>query len=344
MVAVKAAQADAFLAKLDPRINAVLVFGTDAGLVSERASKAAHAIAGRDNPPGEVLRIEDPDLEQDPHRIAVELQTMAMFGGRKVVRTTASRRVNASLLKPLLEPGALVGALIVEAGNLRADEALRKLFEAPAHAAAVPCFADEARDLDGVIKAELSAAKLSITPEARQLLISRLGADRALSRNEVGKLALFAAGKGTIDVADVEAIVGDASELTVSTIVMAAASGNAAVALSELDRAVEAGESSQGMIVVLQRHIQRLHRLVTALDMGRSFEDASRALRPPLFFKEKTQVEAQCRLWDSRRLARALAMVATAAKDARLSATLDTTIAERLLLDLALLARERGAR
>lgn len=341
MVAVKAPQADQFLAKLDPRIAAVLVFGPDAGLVSERARKAAEAMATRDNPPGEILRIDDPDLEHDPDRIAIELQTMAMFGGRKVVRTTTSRRITTNLLKPLLEPGALVGFLVVEAGNLRADEALRKLFEGPAHAAAIPCFADEARDLDAVVRAELAEFGLSITPEARQVLVSRLGADRALSRGEISKLALYAAGKGTIDVDDVEAIVGDASELTVGAIVMAAASGNAARALSELDRAVSAGESPQGMLVVLQRHVQRLHRLVTALDSGRSFDDASRGLRPPLFFKEKPLIEAQCRMWDGRRLAHALAIVAAAARDARLSATLETTIAERLLLDLATLARER---
>lgn len=344
MVAVKAPQADAFLAKLDPRISAVLIYGADAGLVSERAKKAADAMAARDNPPGEVLRIEDPDLEQDPDRIAVELQTMAMFGGRKVVRTTTSRRVTTNLLRPLLEPGVLVGFLVVEAGNLRADEALRKLFEAPAHAAAIPCFADEARDLDTVIRAELGEAGLSITPEARQVLVSRLGADRALSRGEIAKLALYAAGKSTIDVDDVEAIVGDASELTVGAIVMATASGNIARALGEFDRAVSAGESPQGMIVVLQRHMQRLHRLVTALDTGRSFDDAARGLRPPLFFKEKSQIEAQCRLWDSRRLTRALSILAAAARDARLSGALETTIAERLLLDLATLARERGQR
>lgn len=339
MVAIKAHQADAYLAKLDPRIVAILVFGADAGLVSERARKAAETMAARDDPPGEILRIEDPDLEQDSDRIAVELQTMAMFGGRKVVRTTASRRVTTNLLKPLLEPGALVGSLVVEAGNLRPDEALRKLFEQPGHTAAIPCYGDEARDLDTVIRADLAQAGLGITAEARQLLVSRLGADRALSRGEIAKLALYAAGRKTVEVEDVEAIVGDASEQTVGAIVMAAASGNATRALAELDRAVAAGESAQGMIVVLQRHMQRLHRLVAGLEAGRSFDDAARGLRPPLFFKEKPLVESQCRQWTLPRLNRALAVVATAARDARLSSTLEDTIAERLLLEVATLAR-----
>ena len=69
----------------------------------------------------------------------------------------------------------------------------------------------------------LGAAGLTITPEARELLLSRLGADRALSRSEIEKLALYAGGKGTIEIDDVEAVVGDASELAIDTMIMAAA-------------------------------------------------------------------------------------------------------------------------
>jgi DNA polymerase-3 subunit delta len=341
MVAVKAPQVDAFLAKLDPRIAAILVFGTDLGLVSERARKAAEAFSRRSTPPGEILRIEDPDLEQDPDRLAVELQTVSMFCDSKVVRTTASRRVTAAMLKPLLEPGILTGALVVEAGNLRADDALRKLFERAAHTAALPCYADESRDLDALVRTDLSAAGLSITDEARQLLVSRLGADRALSRGEIAKLTLYAAGKKTIGAEDVEAIVGDSSQTTIGAIVMAAASGQAAQAVAQLDRAIAAGESPQVVILALQRHMQRLHRLSSALAMGRSFDDGARALRPPLFFKERAQIEGQCRQWPLEQLARAIPLIATAARDARLSSTLDTTIAERLLLDVSALAAPR---
>ena len=87
-----------------------------------------------------------------------------MFGGRKVVRATAGRRVTAAQLKPLVEGGDLAGYLIVEAGNLRPDDALRALFEKSPAAAAVACFPDEARDLDAVI---------------REVLRGRQGADHA---------------------------------------------------------------------------------------------------------------------------------------------------------------------
>ena len=71
----------------------------------------------------------------------------------------------------------------------------------------------------------LGAARQSITADARQLLLARLGADRALSRAEIEKLALYAQGRTSIDVEDVEAIVGDASEQTTDRIIEHAAAG-----------------------------------------------------------------------------------------------------------------------
>ena len=148
MAAIRSHQADAFLKAADRVPSLVLLYGSDAGLVSERSADLAKRIAQQDDPPGEVLRMDDASLEDDPDRLMVELQTLPMFGGRKIVRAIAGRRINAALLKPLVEQGAIAGVLIVEAGNLRPDESLRATFEKSAHAAAVACYPDEARDLD----------------------------------------------------------------------------------------------------------------------------------------------------------------------------------------------------
>ncbi|MGE0627890.1 MAG: DNA polymerase III subunit delta [Hyphomicrobiaceae bacterium] len=335
MVAIKPQQAQAFLKALDKRVVAVLVYGPDAGLVAERAREAAERMAQRDNPPGEILRIEDPDLESDPDRIHIELQTMAMFGSARIVRTTASRRVTAPLLKSLLEPGAIAGGLVVEAGNLRPDEVMRKLFEGPAHAAAIPCFADESRDVDGVVSEALSGFGLTIGSEARQMLVARLGADRALTRAELEKLALYVHGRTAITAEDVEAVVGDASGLAIDSIVFAASAGDRVRAVKDLDRALASGESPQAIIAAVQRHFQRLHRLRSALDAGQSFDSAARSLRPPLMFKSRPIIEAHTRSWDAPKLNRAVALIATAAKRARLAGDLEAAVAERLLLELA---------
>jgi DNA polymerase III subunit delta len=200
-------------------------------------------------------------------------------------------------------------------------------------------FADTARDLDAMTSEVLNAARIGITPAARQLLIARLGADRALSRGEVEKLALYASGQPTIDVADVEAIVGDAAEQTTDRIIAAAAAGQGGLAVDECDRALAAGENAQVLIMAIQRYFHRLHRVKAAIDAGRSFDDATRTLRPPLFFKQKDEFAGHCRIWTSDSLANARARIARAALAARLSSSLEATIAERLLIELSALAK-----
>lgn len=338
MVAVKAHQAAAFLKAPDPKLSAFLFFGSDAGLVAERAHALAKLVAARETPEGEILRFDDADLDSDPDRLAIELETLPMFGGRKVIRATTGRRLNTNLLKPLVQGGRLAATLIVEGGNLKPDDALRALFEKSEHAAAIACYADEAADLETLVREVLKTHGLAIAADAREALVGRLGADRALSRNEIEKLALYASGKTEIEVGDVEAVVGDAAEMTLDCIPAATAAGDGARAVIECDRWVASGESPQAVIVALQRHFQRLHRVRAAIDGGRTLDDALKALRPPLHFKQKQAFAVQCRTWTLDRLIRAQWGIAIAARAARLTPALEAALVERLLLDLARLA------
>ena len=342
MVAIRAQQVSAVLARPDPTLSAFLFYGTDTGLVSERAVRLAQSLAARENPPGEIVRIDDLELEQDSERLSTELLTLAMFGGRKIVRTALSRRLTGAALRDLLAGPPLAGILVVEGGNLRPDDTARQVFEKSPTAAAIPCYPDDAQSLDAMVGEVLSGHGLKITPDAREMLIARLGADRGLSRGEVDKLALFAAGQGTIDADAVDAIVSDASELAMERVVDATAAGDMARAISGCQRLMTAGDGAQSVIAAVQWHFARLHRIRAALDAGLSLDDAFRQIRPPLFSKRRAVVEAQCRRWTGPKLAAALARIRASALAARSSSALEDAHAERLLMELARIAASPG--
>lgn len=344
MVAVKAHQANAFLSSPDPKIRAVLFFGSDAGLVAERAAAFVKAVAALSDPPGELIRLDDSDLDGDPDRLFVELGTIPMFGGPKIVRAAAGRRVNTAALKPLVTEGTIEGMLVVEAGNLKPDDTMRALFEKAPSAAAVACYSDAAQDLEGLVRDMLRETGQTISADARHALVARLGADRALSRGEIEKLLLYVGGGREIGLDDVEAVVGDVSELALERITFAAAQGDASRAVGECGRAVSAGESPQSIIAALQRHFQRLHRVRAQIDGGVTLDDALRRLRPPLHFKQKDAFAAQCRMWTTVRLTDALQRISTAAKAARLTSSLEEPLSERLAMGLAMLARDAAGR
>lgn len=341
MVAIKAQQASAVLARPDPGLTAFLIYGADTGLVSERAVRLAQSLARRDTPPGEIVRIDDPELEEDSERLSVELLTVPMFGGGKIVRTSLGRRVTGAVLRGILDGPPLAAVLIVEGGNLRADDAARQAFEKSSRAAAIPCFADDSQSLDTMIGEVLAAHRLAITPDAREMLVARLGADRGLSRGEIEKLALYATGRGTVQAEDVEAIVGDASELAMERVIDAAAAGDGTRAVEGCQRLLASGEGAQSVIAAVQWHFARLHRVRGTIDAGRTLDEALRQIRPPLHFKRRAAVEAQCRRWTAPKLAAALSRIRASALAARTASSLEDAHAERLLMELARLAAAR---
>jgi DNA polymerase-3 subunit delta len=338
MVAIKAHQADAFMKAPPQRLAAALFFGSDPGLVSERSAVLARALAGRENPAGEILRLDDTELDEDPGRLETELQMRPMFSSRRVVRAIAGRRISAQLLKPLLGSQPLEGLLIVEAGNLKADDALRALFETNENCFAVACYPDSAADIDSLIAEVLSGFSLSIDGDARALLQTRLGADRALSRAEIEKLALYSLGRSKITLQDVEHVVGDAADLALERISEAAAEGRTQAAMTDFGRALASGESAQAIILITQRYFLKLHKVRSDVDAGQRLDDALKSIRPPIFFKQRDAFARQVRNWPRPQLDQALRRIAETAKTARLSSSLEDIYAERLLLALAAMA------
>ena len=60
-----------------------------------------------------------------------------------------------------------------------------------------------------------------------------------------------------------------------------------------------------------------------------------RQLRPPPAFKHKEALERQCRRWSRPQLEVALGRIFATARQARQTGALDTTLAEKLLFELA---------
>lgn len=330
MVAYKASAVSRFLESPDPKCWAALIYGPDAGLVSERAATLTKVFAGRRGSETEVIRLDDRDFAEDPARLDVELRTQSMFAGTKVVRVTAGNRIDVPSLKALLtDPSD--NSLIIEAGNLRPDSGLRKLFEKLPVGAALPCYADE-RGLASVIDQELKANGLTIDRETKSYLATRLGADQALSRAEVAKLALYAQGGGSVSHDDIVAIVGDAAEIALDNFVYAVSAGAIEPALRELRRLGAAGTDYGVALSALARHYTRLY--VAASYKG-TLEDAVRSLRPPLHFKRKDIFLSHCRKWGASRLALALPLIQETVRRTRRSPDIDGAFAERLVLTLA---------
>ena len=341
MVAIKAGDVDAFVARPDPARPVVLVFGPDAGLVGERVNAIVKASVDDVNDPFALARLEGEDLAADPSRLVEEAQTMPLFGGRRAVWVKAAGRNVAPAVEALLGAPMAECRVVIEAGDLRRNAPLRALCERAKNAAALPCYADSERDRARLIDEEMRAAGLTLAPEARALLIPLLGGDRAASRNEIRKLALYARGRGQVGVEDVTAVVSDASALALEDIVDAAFAGRPAELEAQLAKARTAGAAAGSLLFNAQRQLAQLHKWRTAIEDGATF--SLDAVQPPLHFRRKALVEAALKAWSAARLDAAMAELADAVLDSRRRPALADTIAERALLAIAAQGRRSAS-
>ena len=342
MVALKTSDIDSFVARPDPARAVVLVFGPDAGLVSERVDAIIRASVDDTNDPFSLVRLDGDTLASDPARLIDEATTVPLFGGRRAIRVRAGSRNIVPAVEGVLTAPLRDCRVVIEAGDLKRGAALRNVCERAKLAVAIPCYADGDRDVGRLIDDEMRAAELKISPDAREALIPLLGGDRRASRAELRKLALYARGQERVELDDILAVVADASALGFDTLIDAAFAGDITDVEKEFSKAMIAGTAPVAIVGAALRQIERLHALRLTVESGTSVSATVEQVQPAIHFRRKPLVEKALKIWTSERLAKAMAMLAQTSLDARVHSGLAETIAQRAMMLIARGAAQRS--
>ena len=79
MAALKGKAIDAFIARRDLNVAAVLVYGPDAGLVKERGDALARSVTPDFKDPFNYIELTDADLKGEPGRLADEATALSFM-------------------------------------------------------------------------------------------------------------------------------------------------------------------------------------------------------------------------------------------------------------------------
>jgi DNA polymerase-3 subunit delta len=319
----------------------VLLHGSDEGAIRELSASLVAAACGPDADPMNHIVLDGDTIAQDPPRLADELQTFALFGGRRVIHVRGAHRTPPAVVEAAADSSASDSFLVLEAGELKAGVGLRALADKHRRIASIACYADTTRSLQQLIDEVLGAHKLAITPDARVALAAALGADRALSRSEVEKLALYAQGQDRIDIVMVHDIVSDAGRHDAGALLDQAFAGQIAPIETEANRLFASGTNPSGLLSQAISHVLLLRRAARAQSAGATPDTIARQSR--IHFSRIAAFERALSLWTEVRLDRALRIVSDAAAQNRKSARLSETIAIRALWAVSRLARNDSA-
>jgi DNA polymerase-3 subunit delta len=229
--------------------------------------------------------------------------------------------------------------IIVEAGDLAKSAALRRVFESADNAAAIACYPDSESTLETLVQSEMKAHGLAIEPDALGYAVSRLGSDRGVTRSELEKLALYAAGEKTVTHRHIDAVMGDESELRVEAMLDAAGIGDYATLDRELNRLWASGTSPIGVLRQAMTHLQRLLAVRADKDGGKDANAAVKRLRPPVHFSREAAFRQQIAAWPVEKLEQGLTHLYEAEALCKTTAIPGEAVAGRALLSVAALAK-----
>jgi len=343
MAQKKAFEVDRWLSRPEPAFRLVLIYGPDRGLVSERARAFAKKTGLPLDDPFAVVRLEANELDQQPGRLEDEARTVPMFADNRRliwVSNAGAQKNLAADVKRLADNPPPDAILLIEAGELKKNAALRTAVESADAAMALPCYADDARAIDALIDEELAKAGMAIDLEARQALKSSLGGDRLASRGEIAKLLLYCLDKGRIGVEDVLATIGDVSASSNDDAIDAVLLGKAADLDLALARHSAAGGQPFQMLASAIRQFQSLQAMRDQMERkGQSAAAAVASARPPVFFARKKAVEGALERIDGEAVTRALDRLRDTVLQTRRRPDLAKAVVARTLLALALEGR-----
>lgn len=304
-----------FLKQPDKQSKAVLLYGPDSGLVRERSRIIADTILGKNADPLNRIELNGAQLKTDPALLLDELNSMSLMGGRRVVILRDPVEKIEPVIKSAFEGFKGTTFLIIEADELAATSALRKLFEKENHLAAIACYHEDNRALEDVIRSVFSKYGLQVTHDAMLHLIANLGNDRAVTQSELEKIALYMGAEKEVTLPIVSKLTDSNADESVEDLCHAIASCKAATADKLLHHLLHDGTQPVAIIRSLIRYFQRLDLVQGHVQAGNSREQAITMLRPPVFFKSVDIIKNALAHWDAGRISYCLNLLLRTEKE-----------------------------
>jgi len=225
---------------------------------------------------------------------------------------------------------------VLEGPTIQSRSRLRTALDAAPDGVAIGCYPEEGRALEETIRHTLQANGAGVEPDALSWLSQQLGADRASTRAELEKLALYVGTGNRVDLDSAMTCVGDLAGLSLDDALFAATTGDVSTADRALESAIAAGASPVQVLRVALGHLQRLHRARLAMDEnGLTAADAVKTMRPPVFYQKVGPFTRSLGLWPAPTLTAAMAALAEAERGCKRTGWPDEALCRNAVLTLA---------
>lgn len=331
---------DALLSQPKPEYLAYLFYGHDNGLIRERAKSIALHFTDKLDDPFAVSNLSSQDVSSDKACLADSLNALPAFGGLRIVMLSGVGTEMTEAVRIGFESLHTQARLVIQASDVNTRHALVKFCDQHPSCASIGCYQDESQSIIELAQDILKRYHIQISRDALILLSTRLGSDRAISRQEIEKLALFAGSNGKLTEKDIDNALGDSGALVQDLITIAILNGDVKQFKQFYSRSQQYGQPPISLLRQILLLFKNMLSARLTIETGQTTATALSSFKPPLHFKIKPVVTTQLAKWTSAQLNEIINRLIATETRMKTTATVNpSTLTGQTLLGITLRSR-----
>ena len=273
-----------------------LIYGPNEGLVRENIDTVYKIFS--DGSECEKLHITNKQLDEDHTILQNELSSISMFSPKKFIILDSLKDKHLALIEDCLEGNYENVFLIIKLDNLTKSSKIRKIFEASKNHYALACYNDDIKVLSSIIEKFQKDHSITFDSDVKNFLLNNLSDDRMVIKNELEKILLSLSKEDRkVDIEKLRYILHDSAHTDFQQINNSILFGNTEKGSKSLEKLFNIGTSPVVILKSFNNFIMRIRITQVELSKGKQFDEAIKVLRPPVFWKEKSDFKRHCLMW-----------------------------------------------
>ncbi len=322
-----------FTDNIPGNISVFLAYGNDDGLIFESSQNVAKKINPDLNDPFNVEYLTTAQIKEDAGVLYMAATSTSLMGGRKLIIIKDAADGATDAVKDFLK--LQTDAFLVLFGvGLNRKSTLVQAVENSDKAMGLGCYADDVAALRQLIAQMLYDAKIKTDEETTNFLISKLGADRKMTRSEIDKLITYMGDEQTLTIEDAKKCIDDAATVSFEGLTDAIFAKNPKATCQALKKLYGEGETEIAILRIVASFIKKFIPVYRAVEQGQSVPVAMGYIRPKPNFKQEAKIKAGFRNWNYNALNKAMEILFDTEINCKTTNYPAAIICERALLQI----------
>ena len=272
-------------------MSSCLLYGPNLGLIFVLTSSIIDAFVAKGF---SLINIDGAKVDTSPDVINAEVFNCGLFGDKKIIRVRGATNKSSAVIDKILKSEHFDkdSVFIVSvAEELDTKSSLRTMYEKGTNCAALPCYADDARSNERVVKKFFADRSVQASPNVVRLIASSFSGDRMNLMSDLEKIHLYIGERSAVTELDCEKLLAEEKEVGVDELMDAIGTKDAAAALAALNFLNDKAVAHVSIVRAMVYHFQKLRKVKINVQNGSPIE--TEMTREFIFFKRVEKFSRQ---------------------------------------------------